>query len=250
MQIVVNGLLIHYELSGKGRLVLLLHGWADSAKGLASLQTELSKKYRVLTVDLPGFGASQIPKDSWNLDDYAQFLEATLNKLTLPQPYAIVGHSNGGAIAIRALGLDILQPEKLVLLAASGVRNTQKLRKVSLKVLAKTGNVATVWLPRKNRQALRRRLYQVAGSDMLVVPELEATYKRTVGQDVQADAAKIRVPALLIYASKDEAAPVVYGERYHQLIPNSRLEIIKDAGHFMYLDEPQRVFKLIEEFLA
>jgi pimeloyl-ACP methyl ester carboxylesterase len=250
MQIVVDDLLTNYQLSGSGKLVLLLHGWADSSKGLANLQTQLSKHYQVLAVDLPGFGASQIPKDSWNLDNYARFLGALLQKLALPQPYAVVGHSNGGAIAIRALSLKTIQPQKLVLLAASGVRNQQGLRKRALSAVAKTGNLATIWLPKRYRQRLRSRLYQAAGSDMLVVPELEDTFKQTVAQDVQADAATITIPTLLVYASADQAAPVSYGKRYHQLMPQSRLEIIEGAGHFVHLDEPEKVQKLIEEFLA
>ena len=98
---------------------MLLHGWGDTAKGLTGLQTSLAQEYQVLAVDLPGFGGTQVPEGVWGLDNYAEFLKALLEKLGLPQPYAVIGHSNGGALAIRAVSIKCVVPKKLVLLAAS-----------------------------------------------------------------------------------------------------------------------------------
>lgn len=247
--IIVDNLVTHCRLRGEGKLVLLLHGWGDSAKGMADLNKELTKHYQVLAVDLPGFGATQVPKTAWDLDNYVQFLEALLQKLDLKQPYAIVGHSNGGALAIRAVGQGKLQPQKLVLLASSGIRTGQSLKRIVFKAVAKVGNVATFWLPQSKRAALRVKLYGAAGSDMLVVPQLQETFKRTVRQDVQLDAAKIEVPTLLIFGRDDQAVPAADGATYNQLIKDSRLEII-EAGHFVHLDQPDQVSKLIKEFVA
>lgn len=249
MNIVVNGLLAHYNLTGAGKVVLLLHGWGDSASGLLGLQQELAKDYRVLAVDLPGFGASQAPAEVWDLDNYANFLSELFTKLELPQPYAVIGHSNGGALAIRALSRGTIVAQKLVLLAASGIRTRNSGRKLALKVVAKTGNAATVWLPKRHRRALRERLYGVAGSDMLVVPQLQETFKRTVRQDVQADAAKLNLPTLLLFGAEDRAVPFADGERYHRLLSDSVLRKIDGAGHFLHQDKPDEVGKAIEEFL-
>ncbi len=249
MNIVVNDLLTHYQLTGKGKLVLLLHGWGDNAAGLKDLQISLARQYQVLAIDLPGFGSTQAPKIVWSLDNYARFVGAALDKLKLPQPYAVVGHSNGGALAIRALGEGVLQPHKLVLIAASGIRNGSQTKRFILKVVAKVGNFATMGLPERYRSNLRKSLYGAAGSDMLVVPQLQETFKKTVRQDVQSDAAAIDVPTLLIYATDDKAIPLEDGKLYNQLIKNSRLEVISDAGHFIHKDQPEQVQVLIEEFL-
>lgn len=249
MKIVIDELLAHYEIVGKGKLVLLLHGWGDSSKGLRSIATELSGKYQVLGVDLPGFGGSQAPKAVWDLDNYAEFIKALLIKLELGDPYAVIGHSNGGALAIRSISLRHVNPNKLILLAASGIRSGGRGRRLTLKVLAKTGNIATVWMPERQRHALRKSLYQTAGSDLLVVPELEETFKKTVRQDVQQDAAKLMLPTLLIYAEDDQAVPVNDGKIYHDLIDGSELVILPDAGHFIHLDQSEQVNKLIKEFL-
>ncbi len=249
MNVVVDNLLTSYKLTGKGRLVLLLHGWGDSSQGLSALQKVLSRKYEVLALDMPGFGGSQAPEQAWDLDDYSRFIRSALSKLNLEQPYAVVGHSNGGALAIRAVRLGMIQPSKLILLAASGVRDAGGARRVLLMVVAKAGKAATFWLPARYRNGLRRRLYGAAGSDMLAVPHMQETFKKTVRQDVQDDAAALDVPTLLVYAGHDDAAPPSYGRRYHRLIKGSRLEIIEDAGHFLHIDMPDEVDRLIEEFL-
>lgn len=250
MNIVVQNLLTNYRMSGSGKVVVLLHGWGDSAKGLSQLHDELAKHYQVVALDLPGFGATQAPATVWNLDDYATFVAAFLKKLELRTPYAVIGHSNGGALAIRATALKVVQPEKIVLLAASGVRDTDKARRLMLKAIAKTGNVATIWLPERKRQSLRKKLYGAVGSDVLVAPHLKETFKKTVRQDVQADAKQITLPTLLVYAADDKAVPLAYGQRFNDLISGSKLCVIADAGHFVHIDQPAEVIQAVEEFLA
>lgn len=249
MQIIVNGLLTNYELAGSGKLVLLLHGWGDSSKGLSGIFKDLSKQYKVIVLDLPGFGATDSPKDAWNLDNYAKFIRAFLDKLSIDQPFAVIGHSNGGALAIRAISLKLLAPKKLVLIAASGVRTGNTSRRFVLKIIAKTGNLATIWMPERYRQALRKSLYNSVGSDMLVAPHLKETYKEVVSQDVQDDAAKINIPALLIYATNDSAIPLSDGKKYQQMITGSKLEIIDGAGHFVHHDQPEKALELLKDFL-
>ena len=249
MNIVVDDLLVHYEQQGTGSTVLLLHGWGDTLAGLSAIQQSLAKQYQVVSVDLPGFGSSQSPNAVWNLDNYAKFLAAFAKKLDFA-PFAIIGHSNGGALAIRSVSIGALTPERLVLIAASGIRNSPSLKKSGLKVVAKVGKAATILLPLRTKTKLRKKLYGVAGSDLLVVEHLQDTFKATVRQDVQADAANITIPTLLIYADNDAAVPIADGQTYHRLIKSSRLEIIEGAGHFVHLDDPRAVNTLIETFLA
>ena len=122
MNVIVDNLDIHYELKGRGRLLLLLHGWGDDYHTYAGLMSELEHSYQLLALDLPGFGGSEPPKQSWNLDNYAELTAHFMAKLGLDPIYAIIGHSNGGALAIRALATGVLKANKLVLLASAGVR--------------------------------------------------------------------------------------------------------------------------------
>jgi pimeloyl-ACP methyl ester carboxylesterase len=249
MQVVVDGLLTAYELSGTGKTVVLLHGWGDRASGFKILQEGLSQHFTVITPDLPGFGASSPPGSPWDLTDYADFLAHFLQKIDAENIYAFVGHSNGGAIALRGLGSGVLQAEKLVLLASAGIRGTYEGRNKALRLVVKTGKALTLPLPAATKRKLRRKVYDTVGSDMLVAEHLQETFKKVVADDVQADAAKVRLPVLLVYGEDDRAAPVRYGEKFHELMSNSILEILPGAGHFVYLDRPQDVIQLIQEFL-
>lgn len=251
MQAVVHDLLTNYQQQGKGKLVLVLHGWGDAAAGSAALQASLAAAgYQVLAPDLPGFGATQAPATAWNLDDYAHWLAALLAKLQLGQPYAIIGHSNGGAVAVRAAALGVLQPQKLVLLAAAGIRSGQSPRRAALQVIAKTGKLVTLPLPARHRQALRRRLYSAAGSDLLVVPHMQETFKKTVKQDVQADAARLATPTLLVFGADDKAVPAQLAHRYADIMPAAQLHLLPKTGHFVHLEQPSQVAELIKEFLS
>ncbi|GAC1386356.1 MAG: alpha/beta hydrolase [Candidatus Saccharimonadales bacterium] len=250
MQVVVESLLINYSDQGHGPVVVLLHGWGDRLETYASMQARLVSHWRVIALDLPGFGRSQAPPTGWDLDDYARLLHEFLAKLDVAVVHGVIGHSNGGALAIRALSLKLLITDKLVLLAASGVRDQNNARRTMVKLVAKTGKYATFWLPLSVRQRLQRRLYGSVGSDMFVAPALQETFKRTVRQDVQADARAISIPTLLIYGDQDRATPLAQiGQRLHDLIANSRLEIVQGADHFVHQAEPERVNQLVEEFL-
>lgn len=248
MQVVVDSLLTHYEVQGNGSLVLILHGWGDNLKGLVGLQRDLSRHYRVLAVDLPGFGGSESPAGAWGLDEYSTFIAHFLRKLGENPPHLLIGHSNGGAIAIRGLAKGLLEADKLVLLSSAGIRGEYKGRVRALRYIAKAGKAMTLPLPKKVKQSLRKTAYSTIGSDMLVAEHLQASFKKIVTDDVRKDAATLIVPTLLLYGENDTATPVVFGEILHQAIDGSTLEVLPGAGHFIHLDRPHDVVRAIEDF--
>lgn len=249
MQVVVDSLLTQYDVKGSGRVVVLLHGWGDTAKGLSALQGSLAKEYQVISLNLPGFGGTQAPPKPWGLGEYAQFVERFLLKIHAEKTWAFIGHSNGGAIAIRGMGRGWLQAERLVLIASAGIRGTYKGRMKAIRLVTKAGKALTAPLPKSVKQRLRKQVYKTVGSDMLVAEHLQETFKRVVTDDVRADAKAIDAPVLLLYGEKDQATPVWYGEQYHELLPHSTLEVFPGAGHFVHTERPQEVAKAIKEFL-
>lgn len=249
MQIVVDNLMTYYSDTGKGRVVLLLHGWGDGSKTFAQLSHDMASKFRVIALDLPGFGKTQAADSAWNLDNYAEFAASFLKKLGVNETYAIAGHSNGGALAIRGLATGVLKAEKLVLLASAGIRNRNSLKRLIYMLAAKMGKLFTFWMPAKAKQKFRKALYGVAGSDMLVAPHLQETFKATVRQDVSGDAAKLVLPTLLIFGEKDRAVPLSDGHKFHSLIPNSKLVVLPGSDHFVHHFAATEVAKYIRDFL-
>jgi pimeloyl-ACP methyl ester carboxylesterase len=252
MQIVVDSLLVSYdEAGGKNKQVMLcLHGWGDDRRTFAGLTAAFKADYNVIALDLPGFGTSQAPPDVWGLEEYAHFVAKFLKKLGISEVDTLVAHSNGAAVAIVAIAAGQLAPKHFVILGGAGIRDQEKAKKLGLKAVAKVGKTMTFWLPASKKKSLQKKLYGAAGSDMLAVPHLQETFKKTVSQDVQADARKIDVPTLLIYGESDRATPPMYGEIYQRLIPNSQLQVIADAEHFVHHDQAAKVHTLIKEFLA
>jgi len=250
MQVIVNTLLTHYDILGKGKKVLILHGWGDDSRNWQRLQKDLSKKYQVITLDLPGFGGTATPQADWTLNDYATFVHDFLHKIDAGTLFAIIGHSNGGAMAIRGIAQNVLDTQKLVLLGSAGVRNEYKGRNKALRYITKAGKAVTAPLPKQTKKSLRQKVYKTVGSDMLVAEHLQGTFKNIVEDDVRNDAAKIVQPTLLIYGEDDTATPPRYGKLFQELIKHSRLEVIQNAGHFIYQDKPHETVQYIEEFLA
>lgn len=245
----VDGLLTTYDVSGEGNALLLLHGWGDKSVNLGAPFKPLAKHYRLINVDLPGFGGTASPSEPWDLTNYATFVAHFLDKIGEQKLLGIIGHSNGGAIAIRAVGRGIISADKLVLLASAGVRGSYNTRSKAQRLIVKAGKLVITPLPARLKHRIRRRVYDAIGSDMFVAEHLQETFKRVVTDDVQADAAKIAVPTLLIYGETDLATPVAYGEMFHQLIHDSTLEVLPGAGHFVQLDRTNEVVTSVEEFL-
>ena len=246
MQIVVQQLVTNYTRVGKGKQVLILHGWGDDSQSWLPFAKALGKDYECIVPDLPGFGGTEPPTSVWNLKNYAEFMRDFLQKIEV-KPYAIIGHSNGGAIAIKALGQGLVQSDKLLLLASAGVRGED--RKTGLKVVAKIGKAVSRPLPKKIRSRLRTALYKKSGSDLLVAEHLETTFKRIVADDVREDAAYLSTPTLLVYGELDPATPLRYGIKLKEVIEGSQLKTIADAGHFLHIDTEHQVLTITREFL-
>lgn len=245
MQVVVDGLLTNYIKSGKGRNVLLLHGWGDNSATFHKLSTELSGNFQTISLDLPGFGGTQKPGSEWGLSDYANFVTHFLKKIEAGNIHVLVGHSNGGAISINAVSSGLIKTDKLVLVSSSGIRVPQK----SLKSLAKVGKALTSPLPEFVQTKIRKRFYKSLDSEIFLIPHMEQTFRKIVSQDVLNDAAKITIPTLLIYGRDDKDTPPDYANKFHGVIKNSEVKIVEGAGHFVHHDRSPEVNGYVQEFL-
>jgi pimeloyl-ACP methyl ester carboxylesterase len=203
-------------------------------------------------LDLAGFGGSQPPETAWGLKAYATHVRDTLLKIAITQSdiSVLVGHSNGGAIAVMAVSEGLLSPKSLVLIASAGVRNIDDAKKTSLKLLTKFGKGGSLLLPKSKREALRKKYYASIGSDMLAVPHMEATYKRIIKEDIVQAAEKITVPTLLIYGELDTATPPSHGVVLQQAIRGSDLRVVQGADHFVHQHHTDDVLEYMRKFLS
>lgn len=249
MQVIANELVVSYTKTGSGPVVVLLHGWADSGHTFDQITHYLKQNYTVVSIDLAGFGGSQAPPQGWGLTEFAQHIHVALQKIAImPNDInMLIGHSNGGAVAVRAISKELLKPKKLVLLASAGIREDSA-KKSALKGATKIAKVASYVLPPSMRQNMRSKLYGSVGSDYLVAEHMQDSFKKIVKDDIQADAERITIPTCIIYGELDTATPVRYAQLFHSLIIDSQLHIIQNADHFVHQQYAEDVYNYIRKF--
>jgi len=115
--ITIDGDLVHYEKLGRGRPIVLLHGWLGSWRYWIPLMQQLHLKYSVYTLDLMGFGDSAKNPQRYSLARQAELLTLFLEQLGIPKT-AIIGHGLGGMVAVE---FALKNPEKAARLLLSSM---------------------------------------------------------------------------------------------------------------------------------
>ena len=249
MKIVVDNLLINYEIIGSNKkTILFIHGWGDDHNNLKQAFLNLKKNYRLIFIDLPGFGQSQVPGMDFDIDKYAKLISDFILKLNISIE-VIIAHSFGGSVAIKALSRNYLDVKKLILISSSGIRfNTTKKNKLK-KIYLLPAKILLSPLPKNLQNDLIKRYYGIIKSDLYLRKDMMPIFRRIVSEDVRKDAALLKMPVLLIYGELDKDTPVEFGLLFHQAIDNSTLEIVTNSGHFVFQERKDKVLKLIQEFL-
>ncbi len=249
MNLITEKLDIRVKVSGGGLPILMIHGWKDSLDTFDTLTEELEQDYKIIRIDLPGFGKSQSPAEPWGSSEYADFVSKVLLKLEESELYAVIVHSMGARIMINALARRAVVTEKFIIIAGAGIPQKKGIKNQSFNVLAKGGKIASSILPDAQQKKLREKLYKTADSDYLGAGELEETFKKLVAEDSRRYAPDVHAKTLLIYSSNDRQIPVADGEEFAQLIPNSELVVVEKLGHNIHKNDPEKVLELIKEFL-
>ena len=98
-EITINGIKTNYEIFGEGKPFLILHGWGSNCERWAPVAELISQKgFKVVVVDLPGFGKSSALPMPWDTNKYINWIEQFIKEIGLSDFY-ILGHSFGGALA-------------------------------------------------------------------------------------------------------------------------------------------------------
>lgn len=248
----IDGRKVAYNDDGAGRVVVLLHGWGTNKENLQALADDLSQNYRAISVDLPGFGESERPKDDWHVADYANFVQDFLQRIGVQGVYALVGHSFGGRIIIKGVTGGTLRAQKLVFIGSAGVGHSKSVRNMTFAVAAKVGKTV-MKLPglRGRYAAARQKLHEQAGStDYAAAGDMQQIFLHTIHEDLRGDIKNITLATLLIWGSEDTEAPLADARYFHENISGSRLKILQGAGHFVHTEQPKKVAKFVQEFLA
>jgi len=238
-QIIVNNLRINYyrseDFSPNNNTFVFLHGWKSESLHLKTIFDNISN---YLALDLPGFGGSALPKEVWGVGEYVIFLKNFLEKIGIKNPI-LVGHSFGGAIIIKFLAIGN-RAQKAILIDSAGIRKNGFKIQV-YKIIAKIFKLP-FFLPGLGiiKSKIRRGFYKLIDSeDYIGAGELTESYKKIIREDLRQEMQKINSPVYLIWGEDDKATEIKDAYLIKSFIKNSQLTIIKNAGHFPFLDCPK-----------
>lgn len=250
-QIVVNDQLINYYFLQPAVLssgvIVFLHGWrSEGAIWLPLMERLADFGIKSYAIDLPGFGKSPAPESAWRVSDYANAVESFIKKLGVGS-ITLVGHSFGGRVAIKFSAAHPVMIEKLILVSSAGIKN-ESVMKTWKFIVAKIFKpfFAPVFM-----QPLRRKIYSLTGAeDYTATPQLRQIFLNAISEDLMPLLPRINADTLIVWGRKDHITPLDYAHRMSGAISKSRLTIIPDAGHFSFLDQPEKFFEVLKDFVA
>ena len=241
MECTVKGLRINYDILGEGDTVLLLHGWASSLQPYRALMNQLSKKYRVIAVDLPGLGASEEPKEPWDVDGFADFVLTFLEQFGVKK-LSLVGHSYGGRIIIKLANRELpFAIDKIVLIDSAGIRPPASKKKSFRQRLFKVGKWFLSLKPvaKLFPTALEKLRVKFGSADYAAAsPMMRQCLVKAVNEDLTHLLPGIQAPTLLVWGDRDTATPISDAKTMEQRIPNAGLAVIPGTGHFSFVENP------------
>ncbi len=249
--------ILHYEVIGRGRPVLLLHGWLGSWGLWQSTMTFLGRSFRTYAMDFWGFGESGKKRDTYRVTDFVSMVDQFMEQLGI-QRAPLVGHSMGGTVSLMAAIRFPQRVEKVTVIGSPIVGS-------SLSWLLKLfGRRPIAYLTHHNLWALRLG-FRVLAPFYCRDPNWAKMMNRDLSQttlesflvsiaslgetDLRPDLPNIQIPVMGMYGDRDI---VVHPKQWQPLqagIPHARIERFPNAGHFIMLDEPQDFRSRLVDFL-
>lgn len=244
----IDGLKVHYEESGAGRPLLLMHGWGCSSRVVASIATVAAQSHHVLNIDMPGFGETPEPPEVWGVEMYTRLVEKIVDKLGL-ENVSMIGHSFGGRVGI--LYSSRHSVDKLVLVDAAGIKPRRSLRYYIKVYSFKTAkHIVKALLPKRKAEAVIERMRGRGSSDYAQASSrMRAILSKVVNEDLSDRLSSINAPTLLVWGENDTATPLSDAKKMEKLIPDAGLVSFPGCGHYSFLDNPIQFAAVLKSFL-
>lgn len=262
----VKGINLHYELyqqDKKKPVLVLLHGFLSSSFSFRRLIPYLKRDYTILSIDLPPFGKSEKSRNfTYSYTNLAQVVIDLINSFHFSNIH-LVGHSMGGQICLYIAKQAPELVNKLVLLCSSGYMKRMPksliyssylpyFHYIVKRKLAKQGVLHNLRNVVHNHDLIDKEMidgYLEPFSDNGIFMGLTRMIRHREGDLPSEELKKIQHPVILIWGEKDRVVPLSVGKRLHQDLPNSRLVTIKNTGHLVPEECPEKVYEYISEFI-
>ncbi|PIE80102.1 MAG: hypothetical protein CSA11_09325 [Chloroflexi bacterium] len=237
----VGSHLIHYEVLGRGKPLIFVHGWLGSWRYWWSSMQALSTRHRAFAFDLWGFGDSSKESNYYSVVSYVSMIEQFINQLGIMKPVTLVGHGMGATAALKY--------------TISNSQNVEKLVTVALPV---TGTYMEPRLSDSPPNTILKQLgkansynevdSEVRKTDPIAMNKLAS---EIANMNFVADIANCPCPVLMIFGNEDSIVKPPDGEYYHlRRSGNNRFYVGLDSCHHFPMLQEKAVFnRLILDFL-
>ncbi|HEY4812561.1 MAG TPA: alpha/beta hydrolase [Solirubrobacteraceae bacterium] len=270
----VNTIDIGPEQASSGAPLVFVHGLSGCWANWVEQLPVLAQRHRVVTLDLPGFGYSPMPREPITMARYAQLLDRLLSELQIDAA-TVVGNSMGGFISAELAISFPQRVERLVLISAAGISTTSQALPASERIMPALRRLETLliasggWVASRSDAVARHPRLREATLNVVVrhpsrLPAaLAAEQLRGAGKpgfiqalqaildyDIRERLPEIACPTLVVWGDSDRLITVRDADVFAELIPNSRKVIFEDTGHMSMLERPAAFNELLEEFIA
>jgi pimeloyl-ACP methyl ester carboxylesterase len=261
----VDGVSVHYRGEGSGPVLLLLHGNGASLHTWEGWASALEDRFRVVRIDLPGFGLTgPHPRGDYRTEAYLDLLARFIDKLQL-KPLVIGGNSMGGGLAWLYAVAHPDQVSALVLVDAAGYPRPDAKPPLVFR-LARLPLVSTLLAHFDPERLVADGLHKMYGDPTRVTPELVERYvqlalrpgnrqafaarNRVAQVDHSADVRQLKLPTLILWGAHDQTIPLSAAHRFAADIAGSQLIVYPELGHIPMEEEPIETAADVRRFLV
>jgi pimeloyl-ACP methyl ester carboxylesterase len=247
---------IHYSTIGKGKAIVLLHGFLENSTMWNDVSAELSKKYKVITIDLLGHGKTENHGYVHTMEDQANMVKALLNHLKL-RKYILIGHSMGGYVGLAFSKLFSQNIKGLCLMNSTALPDSEE-KKINrdraieaVKQHHKT--FVRIAIPmlfsEKNRKLFPSEIKEVTNEALKISAQgiIAALEGMKIREDTTSLLKEAQFPIQLIIGKQDPALD------YNSLIAqtkNTNVKVVEfPDGHMSHIENKNDLIKSLSSFI-
>lgn len=248
---------VYYKRFGKGKPLIILHGWGSNSDVMLPLASTLKVKRTIYLIDFPGFGKSPAPGVAWSVGDYTRCIATFITSIS-ESPVDILAHSFGGRVTLKLCSNDEYKSlvDKVIITGGAGMKPRRPpkyyLKKYTALVIRWPFTILPASMSEKSLSWLRTtRIWKALGSSdyRTLTGVMRETFVKTVSEYLEYTLPKINHEVLLLWGANDDSTPVYQAKIMERGIKNAGLAVIDNAGHYAFLDKAHQFKVITETFL-
>jgi pimeloyl-ACP methyl ester carboxylesterase len=252
--VVIENQVVHYEVFGRGRPVLFLHGWLGSWRYWFPTMEVVAEQFRNYSFDFFGFGDSQRKNTQESIQNYSAQVIRFLDALGIDQ-VQLVGHSMGGMVALKTA---INYPERIARVATVGAPidgdSLSWLLKLTDRPLFADALAAMPWMRRSLFRFFLGETADPAVNEVIddSVKSSAVSLRRAVSSmwrtDLRPELVRLHVPTLIVHGGRDDIVHPNQADLFDK-VPAAEVVLMPRSRHFPFLDEAELFNELLLRFL-